>query len=168
MIRRFQSPPLLALLCAALAIVATSCTTTRNHPPIVKQSIVKPQSKLGRVTHITTDFTRRAGDTDHASWGILQGGLLGSMIGRGGAANAAGAVGGMIVGGLLGNSRDNKAADTIYRIVEVKVSDGETVVVRQRYDKKSPVVKVGDRVVVETDGRGTPSRVFPVSGGSNW
>jgi outer membrane lipoprotein SlyB len=156
---------LLRLCLASLALMTcgTSCSTTHNYAPVMPK-----QSKLGRVTHITTDFNRRAGESDHASWGILQGGLLGSVIGNGGAANAAGAVGGMILGGLIGNASDHRAADTIYRTVEVKVSDGETVVVHQRYDKKSPIIKVGDRVVVEIDARGAPSRVFAVSGGSNW
>ncbi|MEJ2526050.1 MAG: glycine zipper 2TM domain-containing protein [Desulfuromonadales bacterium] len=83
--------------------------------------------------------------------GGVMGGVLGSAIG-GGSGQRIATAGGAVLGGMAGSAIEKNATSAVGVELEVELDNGELLVVVQ---EKDSVYRVGDRVRVLRDGRGT-------------
>ena len=95
-----------------------------------------------------------------AGVGAVAGAGAGSQIGSGDGA-IAGAVGGLIVGAVAGAIAEQAIQDKTGFVYTVTTEHGKTITVPQYYHKDEPVIKTGDRVMVQTSG--SYQRVLPAN-----
>lgn len=90
--------------------------------------------------------------------GSVAGGAIGSNVGAGdgrGAAMIVGAVAGLAAGGLA----EQALQDKVGRDFTIVLHNGKTITVSQYFKKDEPVIKTGERVMVQTSG--SYQRVLP-------
>lgn len=90
--------------------------------------------------------------------GAVAGGAIGSNVGAGdgqGAAMIVGAVVGLAAGGLA----EQALQDKVGRDFTIVLQNGKTITVSQYFKKEEPVIKNGQRVMVQTSG--SYQRVLP-------
>ena len=92
--------------------------------------------------------------------GAVVGGILGHSVG-GGTGKQLATVGGVVAGGLAGNAIQNEAGKTTGMEVEIRLDNGQTIVVVQKMD---PNFQIGSRVrLADAGGRTTASLVSNVN-----
>lgn len=101
-----------------------------------------------RVEEVTLEGTQSGGGT--LAGGVL-GGALGSAVGSGSGRTIATA-GGAVLGGMAGSAVEKSATTAIGLELEVELDNGELLLVVQ---EKDSLYRVGDRVRVIKDARGT-------------
>lgn len=106
---------------------------------------------LLRVEEVTIEGTQSGAGT--VAGGVM-GGVLGSAVGSGSGRGIA-TVGGAILGGMAGSAIEKGATTAVGLELEVELDNGELILIVQ---EKDGVYRVGDRVRVIKDARGT-SRV---------
>lgn len=106
---------------------------------------------LLRVEEVTIEGTQSGAGT--VAGGVM-GGVLGSAVGSGSGRGIATA-GGAILGGLAGSVIEKGATTAVGLELEVELDSGELILIVQ---EKDGIYRVGDRVRVVKDARGT-SRV---------
>lgn len=95
-----------------------------------------------------------------AAVGGIAGAAAGSQIGNGDG-QVAGAIGGLIVGAVAGAMAEQAIQDQKGFVYTVTTEHGKTITVPQYFHKDEPIIKVGDRVMVQTSG--SYQRVLPAN-----
>ena len=103
---------------------------------------------LLRVEEVTIEGTQSGAGT---LAGGAMGGVLGNAVG-GGSGQAIATVGGAILGAVAGSAVEKSATTAVGLELEVELDNGELLLIVQ---EKDAIYRVGDRVRVVKDGRGT-------------
>jgi outer membrane lipoprotein SlyB len=92
--------------------------------------------------------------------GAVTGGVAGATIGSGnGNGSLAGAVGGAVIGAVAGGVAEQALMDKTGRVFTVVLQSGKVVTVPQYFKKDEPIIKLNQRVIVQTSG--SYQRVLP-------
>lgn len=128
-------------LVALCALVVTACSQPAY------QSYYVPAARVGTVESIR-QVQKQANPTGAgAVVGAVGGGLLGSLVG-GGTGKTAAIVVGAVGGGIVGNEIEKNRTDLIWEI-GIRYDDGGTGVITQ---PQAPGLRVGDRISVTDTG----------------
>jgi len=92
-------------------------------------------------------------------WWALWLASIGSGIGSGATAHAIGAGGGALAGAGLGYAYEGANAKRVTRIIEVEADSG---VMYRLPDKTNPQLRIGQRVWIAFDKRGSPDHIVTV------
>lgn len=90
--------------------------------------------------------------------GAVAGGALGSQVGNGNGQGAA-MIGGVVVGAVAGAMAEQALADQTGLDFTVAMQSGKVITVPQYFKKDEPLIKKGQRVMVQTSG--SYQRVLP-------
>jgi len=105
-------------------------------------------SSCGRVTDVHTEARRGHGSGVGAVGGAVVGGLLGNMVGGGNGRKLA-TVGGAVAGGYAGNEIEKNQKSYTVWVVQVQERDGRT----RRFERRAdPGLRVGDEVRLTESG----------------
>ena len=145
--------PLLALPLLALAACGQSYSPDTYASRAVQQA---NKAERGVVVGVRPVDIQADGSTG-ATAGAAAGAAAGSQIGQGGLANTFSAIGGGVLGGLLGQATERAAGDTngFEYIVRKDNKDGDLVSVVQKDEK---ALTIGQRVLVIS---GNQARIVP-------
>lgn len=90
--------------------------------------------------------------------GAVAGGALASNAGQGNGQTAM-VVGGAIIGAIAGNIAEQSLSDRVGRDFTIMLQTGKVITVSQYFKADEPIVKKGERVIVQTSG--SYQRVLP-------
>lgn len=137
------SSPVPAEPAAAPQRVAAAEPARQAHPaPVEREGEPALCASCGRVTQVQTQTHRGEASGVGAVGGAVVGGLLGNMVGGGNGKKLA-TVGGAVAGGYAGNEIEKKQKSYTVWIVEVQERDGRL----HRFERRAdPGVRVGDEV----------------------
>jgi outer membrane lipoprotein SlyB len=131
---------------AAFVVVVSLLLAACNTPPAFEVS--QPSSgRVGTVESIQQDSVQNVPNAAGAIGGALVGGGLGSLIG-GGTGRTVATVVGAIGGGFVGNELAERSTTNVWRI-GVRYDDGSYATVQQT---SAPGLRIGDRVRVTNSG----------------
>jgi outer membrane lipoprotein SlyB len=116
-----------------------------NTPPAFQVS--EPSARVGTVESITQDTVQNVNSTAGAIGGAVIGGLLGSQVG-GGRGQTAATIIGAGGGAVVGNQAAQRSQTVIWRI-GVRYDDGSIATIQQT---AAPALRIGDRVRVTSTG----------------
>jgi outer membrane lipoprotein SlyB len=131
-----------AMLIAACSMVLAGCASP---PPF--QVSEQPVARIGTVESITQDAVQGVNSTVGAIGGAVVGGLLGNQIG-GGRGQTAATVVGAAGGAFAGNQLAQGSGSIVWRI-GVRYDDGSLATIQQT---SAPNLRIGDRVRVSSTG----------------
>ncbi|MEJ2470906.1 MAG: glycine zipper 2TM domain-containing protein [Desulfuromonadales bacterium] len=150
--RQLSKSLLVALFCLALGTLTACMPESRSGDVYSRDQARTSQSvyygTLLRVEEVMIEGTQSGAGT--IAGGVM-GGVLGSAIG-GGSGQRIATAGGAVLGGMAGSAIEKNATSAVGVELEVELDNGELLVVVQ---EKDSVYRVGDRVRVLRDGRGT-------------
>jgi len=132
----------IASLLAACSMVLAGCASP---PPF--QVSEQPAARTGTVESITQDSVQGVNNTVGAIGGAVVGGLLGNQIG-GGRGQTAATVVGAAGGAFAGNQLAQNSGSIVWRI-GVRYDDGSLATIQQT---SAPNLRIGDRVRVTSTG----------------
>jgi outer membrane lipoprotein SlyB len=116
--------------------------------------------EFGRVVDIQPIDIKGPNTGTGATVGALAGAGVGSQIGQGNGSIAA-AIGGLVIGAVAGAVAEQSMQDSKGLLYTITLRSGKTITVTQYQNKTDPVIKVGQRVMVQTSGQF--QRVMPAS-----
>lgn len=131
-----------AIIAAAAALTLAGCNT----PPAFQVTNFEG-SRVGTVESIQQHQVQNMNNAAGAIGGALIGGGLGSLIG-GGTGRTVATVVGAVGGGFIGNEVANRDQTTVW-VIGVRYSDGSYASVQQT---AAPGLRIGDRVRVSSNG----------------
>ncbi len=133
--------PRLFALCLALAAFLLAGCETQ---PAFQVS--QPSSRVGTVESIRSQSVQNNNATVGAIGGALVGGILGNQVGQGSGRTAATVVG--AAGGAYAGNRMASGSSLVW-IIGIRYDDGSLATIQQT---SSPAVRIGDRVRVSNNG----------------
>lgn len=143
-----EAPPQAAQRLASAEAAREAVRDARPAPVVESQSQPALCRNCGRVTDVHTETRRGKSSGVGAVGGAVVGGLLGNMVGGGNGkklATVAGAVG----GGYAGNEIEKNQKTYTVWVVQVKEGDGRT----RRFERSAdPGLRVGDEVRLTENG----------------
>jgi len=131
------------LLALCLALVAFLLAACETQPAF---QVSQPSSRVGTVESIRSQTVQNNNATCGALGGALIGGILGNQVGQGSGRTAATVVG--AAGGAYAGNR-MASGSTLVWIVGIRYDDGSLATIQQT---SSPAVRIGDRVRVSNNG----------------
>ena len=140
-----------ALLLFALSGCGPNYSPNTYSSVAVQQANKVEQGVVVGVRHVAVSADATIGTVT----GAAAGGIGGSQLGTGGAASALGALGGSVIGGLVGTSVEHATGDTNAYEYIVRQTNGDLVSVTQR---DTVPLEIGQTVLVIT---GKQARVVP-------
>lgn len=148
--------PIVALPVLALAVLVLSGCTPSYSPDTYSSAAVQQASKVeqGVIVGVRRVAVQASGTTG-AVTGAAAGGIAGSQAPVGGVATAFTALGGSLVGGLVGTGIERATGDTFAFEYVVRKANGELVSVTQK--DKDPL-ELGHKVLVIA---GPQARIVP-------
>ena len=133
--------PRIFALCAALA--ASLLAGCETQPAF---QVSQPSSRIGTVESIRSQTVQNNNATLGALGGALVGGILGNQVGQGSGRTAATVVG--AAGGAYAGNRMASGSSLVW-IIGIRYDDGSLATIQQA---SSPAVRIGDRVRVSNNG----------------
>lgn len=133
--------PRIFALCAALA--ASLLAGCETQPAF---QVSQPSSRVGTVESIRSQTVQNNNATLGALGGALVGGILGNQVGQGSGRTAATVVG--AAGGAYAGNRMASGSSLVW-IIGIRYDDGSLATIQQA---SSPAVRIGDRVRVSNNG----------------
>ncbi len=133
--------PRIVALCAALA--ASLLAGCETQPAF---QVSQPSSRIGTVESIRSQTVQNNNATLGAIGGALVGGILGNQVGQGSGRTAATVVG--AAGGAYAGNRMASGSSLVW-IIGIRYDDGSLATIQQT---SSPAVRIGDRVRVSNNG----------------
>lgn len=106
----------------------------------------QPSSRIGTVESIRSQTVQNNNATLGAIGGALVGGILGNQVGQGSGRTAATVVG--AAGGAYAGNRMASGSSLVW-IIGIRYDDGSLATIQQ---SSSPAVRIGDRVRVSNNG----------------
>lgn len=147
---------LIPAMCAALFLSA--CETASQDVYDYREAGRSVIVEFGTVVDVRPIKIKGPNSGAGAVTGAVAGGAIGSNVGAGdgqGAAMIVGAVVGLAAGGLA----EQALQDKVGRDFTIVLQNGKTITVSQYFKKEEPVIKNGQRVMVQTSG--SYQRVLP-------
>lgn len=129
------------MLIALCALVVAACSQPAY------QSYYVPAARVGTVESVRQVQKQASPSGAGAVVGAVGGGLLGSLVG-GGTGKTAAIIVGAVGGGIVGNEVEKNRTDLIWEI-GIRYDDGGTGVITQ---PQAPGLRVGDRISVTDTG----------------
>ncbi len=133
--------PRIFALCAALA--ASLLAGCETQPAF---QVSQPSSRIGTVESIRSQTVQNNNATLGALGGALVGGILGNQVGQGSGRTAATVVG--AAGGAYAGNRMASGSSLVW-VIGIRYDDGSLATIQQA---SSPAVRIGDRVRVSNNG----------------
>ncbi len=141
---------------AALSLIVSGCNTPSQNVYDFKEAGQSVLVEFGTVVDVQP--IKIKGPNSGA--GAVTGGVAGATIGSGnGNGSLAGAVGGAVIGAVAGGVAEQALMDKTGRVFTVVLQSGKVVTVPQYFKKDEPIIKLSQRVIVQTSG--SYQRVLP-------
>ena len=138
---------------AMVSLLLSGCTTESRSGNIYSRDQARTSHSVYYGTILRVEDVTIEGSS--SGMGTLAGGAVGGVLGStvgGGTGRTLSTVGGAIAGGLTGSAIEKGATTSAGVELEVELDNGELLVVVQ---EKDTVYRVGDRVRILKDARGT-------------
>lgn len=144
----------------ALLIVLplTACETSSQNVYDFREAGQSVLVEFGTVVDVRPIKIKGPNSGVGAGTGALAGAGIGSQVGSGDGTVAA-AIGGVVVGAIAGAAAEQAMADRTGLDFTVVLESGKVITIPQYFKKDEPIIKKGERVIVQTSG--SYQRVLP-------
>jgi outer membrane lipoprotein SlyB len=141
-----------------MSLALTACETSSQNVYDYREAGQSVIVEFGTVVDVRPIKIKGPNSGAGAVAGAVAGGAIGSNVGAGdgrGAAIIVGAIAGLAAGGLA----EQALQDKVGRDFTIVLQNGKTITVPQYFKKDEPLIKNGERVMVQTSG--SYQRVLP-------